>query len=85
MVKFLLLALFDGDHPALAMRCCTALRALWNTGEIDVPIGLNEAAPRTRTAVERVLPGVEGVSADPQSYKYPMMSVDTCQAWGDRA
>lgn len=73
MVKFLLLALFYGDHPALAMRCCMSLRALWNTGEVDVRIGLNAVSPRTRAVVERMLPGVDVISADPQIYKFPMM------------
>ncbi|QJW85678.1 hypothetical protein HK414_28050 [Ramlibacter terrae] len=73
MVKFLLLALFYGDHPELAARCCTTLRALWNTGQVDVRIGLNEVSPRTRAVVDGLLPGVDVISADPQIYKYPMM------------
>ena len=47
VAKFLVLALFYGDHPALARRCATTLRALWNTGRVDLRIGLNEASPAT--------------------------------------
>lgn len=73
MVKFLVLALFYGDHPALAQRCAASLRALWNTGQVDVRIGFNEASPRSRAIVEQLLPGVPCECADPQIYKYPMM------------
>lgn len=73
MVKFLVMALFYGDHPELARRCCASLRALWNTGRVDLRVGLNEASPRTRAVVAQMLPGVESDAADPQIYKYPMM------------
>ncbi|RYY98749.1 MAG: hypothetical protein EOO24_18125 [Comamonadaceae bacterium] len=73
MVKFLVLALFYGDHPELAQRCGATLRALWNTGRVDMRIGLNEASPRTRAVLEHLLPGVPFDSADPQIYKFPMM------------
>ncbi|HEX2547598.1 MAG TPA: hypothetical protein VHL79_22130 [Ramlibacter sp.] len=73
MVKFLVLSLFYGDHPQLAQRCGMTLRALWNTGRVDLRIGLNEVAPRSRAILQELLPGVEMLSADPQIYKYPMM------------
>ncbi|MCG2594646.1 hypothetical protein LZ009_17855 [Ramlibacter sp. XY19] len=73
MVKFLVLALFYGDHPELAQRCGATLRALWNTGRVDLRIGLNEVSPRTRAVLDRLLPGVDAIAADPQIYKYPMM------------
>lgn len=73
MVKFLVLALFYGDHPALAQRCAASLRALWNTGQVDVRLGFNEVSARSRAIVESLLPGVEAEAADPQIYKYPMM------------
>lgn len=73
MVKFLILALFYGDHPELAQRCGETLRALWNTGQADLRIGLNAVSPRSRAVLERLLPGVAMEVADPQVYKYPMM------------
>lgn len=73
MVKFLVLALFYGDHPELAQRCGHSLRALWNTGEVDLRIGLNEVSARSRAVLEELLPGVESEVADPQIYKYPMI------------
>jgi hypothetical protein len=73
VVKFLVLALFYGDHPELARRCGNTLRALWNTGRVDLRIGLNEASARTRAVLDALLPGVETESAEPQIYKYPMM------------
>lgn len=73
MVKFLVLALFYGDHPELAARCGASLRALWNTGQVDVRIGFNDASARTRAVVDRLLPGVPCEVAEPQIYKYPMM------------
>jgi hypothetical protein len=73
MAKFLVLALFYGDHPALAQRCGATLRALWNTGKVDLRIGLNEVSPRSRAILEGLLPGVDLLSADPQIYKYPML------------
>ena len=73
VVKFLVLALFYGDHPQLARRCGGTLRALWNTGQVDLRIGLNEASERTRAVLEALLPGVPTTSADPQIYKYPML------------
>lgn len=73
VVKFLVLALFYGDHPELARRCGNTLRALWNTGRVDLRIGLNEASARTRAVLDELLPGVETESAVPQIYKYPMM------------
>src|SRR4051812_24761686 len=73
VVKFLVLALFYGDHPQLAERCGTTLRALWNTGKADVRIGLNEVSPGSRAILDRLLPGVPRTAADPQIYKYPMM------------
>jgi hypothetical protein len=73
MVKFLVLALFYGDHPELAQRCGQTLRALWNTGRVDLRIGLNEVSPRSRAVLDALLPGVSNESADPQIYKCPMM------------
>ncbi|HEY8357589.1 MAG TPA: hypothetical protein VIL30_09030 [Ramlibacter sp.] len=73
MVKFLVLALFYGDHPELALRCGASLRALWNTGRVDLRIGLNEASPRTRAVLDELLPGIHRESAEPQIYKHPMM------------
>lgn len=73
LVKFLLLALFYGDHPELARRCGQTLRALRNTGEVDLRIGLNEASPHTRAVLQQLLPGVDTEEADPQIYKYPML------------
>lgn len=72
VVKFLVLALFYGDHPQLAARCGASLRALWNTGQVDVRIGLNEVSPRSRAILDALLPGVPVTLADPQIYKYPM-------------
>jgi hypothetical protein len=73
MVKFLVLALFYGDYPALAQRCASSLRLLWNTGRVDLRVGFNEVAPRSRAIVGELLPGAETESAQPQIYKYPMM------------
>lgn len=73
VVKFLVLALFYGDHPALAQRCGRTLRALWNTGQVDVRIGLNEVSARSGAVLHELLPGVDTEAADPQIYKYPMM------------
>lgn len=73
MVKFLVLALFYGDHPELALRCGQSLRALWNTGQVDLRIGLNETSARSRAILDQLLPGVEAEAADPQIYKYPML------------
>lgn len=73
MVKFLVLALFYGDHPELAQRCGRTLRALWNTGQVDLRIGLNEVSERSRGVLQALLPGVHAESADPQIYKNPMM------------
>lgn len=73
MVKFLVLALFYGDHPALAQRCGATLRRLWNTGRVDLRIGLNEVSAGSRAILDGLLPGVPTESADPQIYKYPMM------------
>jgi hypothetical protein len=73
VVKFLVLALFYGDHPQLARRCAGTLRALWNSGRVDLRIGLNEVSARSRAILDQLLPGVEQVVADPQIYKHPMM------------
>jgi hypothetical protein len=73
MVKFLVLALFYGDHPELAQRCGWTLRALWNTGRVDLRIGLNEVSARSRAVLDALLPGVPMERADPQIYKSPMM------------
>ena len=73
VVKFLVLALFYGDHPELAQRCGATLRALWNTGHVDVRIGLNEVTARTRAVLDQLLPGVAMTAVNPQIYKYPMM------------
>jgi hypothetical protein len=72
-MKFLVLALFHGDHPALARRCGDTLRRLWNTGQVDLRVGLNAVAPASHQLLVQLLPGVPMVSADPQVYKYPMM------------
>lgn len=71
--KFLVCALFYGDYPALAQRCAMSLRALRDTGLVDLRIGLNEVSPRCRALIDAALPGVHSVAADPQIYKYPMM------------
>lgn len=73
VVKFLVLALFYGDHPELALRCGQTLRALWNTGRVDLRLGLNEVSPRSREVLDALLPGVDRIEADPQIYKFPMM------------
>jgi hypothetical protein len=73
MVKFLVLALFYGDYPQLAQRCGATLRALWNTGLVDLRIGCNEVSPATARVLAELLPGVPTESADPQIYKNPMM------------
>lgn len=72
MVKFLVLALFYGDHPELAYRCGTTLRALWNTGRVDLRIGLNEVSPAAEAVLDELLPGVAKETARPQIYKNPM-------------
>jgi hypothetical protein len=72
-VKFLVCALFYGDFPALAQRCAQSLRALRDTGVVDLRIGLNEVSAASRTLIEQALPGADAVCADPQIYKYPMM------------
>ncbi len=72
MVKFLVLALFYGDHPQLARRCGATLRALWNTGRVDMRIGLNEVSPAAEAVLDELLPGVPRESARPQIYKNPM-------------
>jgi hypothetical protein len=71
--KFLVLALFYGDHPDLAQRCGETLRRLWNTGQVDLRFGLNEVSPRAQAILAQLLPGVPAERADPQIYKYPMM------------
>lgn len=71
--KFLVCALFYGDFPALAQRCALSLRALHDTGAVDLRIGLNEVSAASRAVIEATLPGVETLHADPQIYKYPMM------------
>jgi hypothetical protein len=73
LVKFLVLALFYGDHPQLARRCGGTLRALWNTGQVDLRIGLNEVSAASREILDELLPGVPREEADPQVYKYPML------------
>jgi len=73
VVKFLVLALFYGDHPELALRCGHTLRALWNTGRVDLRIGLNEVSDRSRAVLDELLPGVDRIEANPQIYKFPMM------------
>jgi hypothetical protein len=83
MVKFLVLGLFYGDHPELAQRCGETLRALWNTGQVDLRIGLNEVSARSRAVLDQLLPGVPRTSADPQIYKYPMMRRLVAEYAGD--
>ena len=73
MPKFLVLALFYGDHPQLARRCGGTLRALWNTGKVDLRIGLNEVSATSRAILDEMLPGVPREEADPQIYKHPMI------------
>ncbi len=73
MVKFLVLALFYGDHPELARRCGLTLRSLWNTGRIDLRVGLNAVSLRSRVILDDLLPEVPMEAADPQIWKYPMM------------
>jgi hypothetical protein len=72
-VKFLVCALFHGDHPTLAQRCAGTLRRLWLTGRVDMRIGANEVSPRTAQILSTLLPDVPLLAADPQLYKYPMM------------
>lgn len=72
-MKFLVLALFYGDHSQLARRCAMSLRALWNTGRVDLRLGLNEPSPRTLAVLDELLPGVPRTVCTPQIYKYPMM------------
>lgn len=72
-LKFLVCALFYGDFPALAQRCALTLRALRDTGAVDIRIGLNEVSARSLALIEAALPGVDQLRADPQIYKYPMM------------
>ena len=72
-VKFLVCALFYGDYPDLAQRCAASIRALRDTGQVDVRIGLNEVSPRSAALIDAALPGVERIGAVPQIYKYPMM------------
>lgn len=73
MVKFLVCALFYGDFPLLAQRCAGTLRALRATGRVDLRVGLNAVSPATRQVIDTLLPGVDGIAADPQIYKFPMM------------
>lgn len=73
MVKFLVLALFYGDHPELALRCGRTLRDLHATGQVDLRIGLNEVSPRARAVLDELLPGVPMERAEPQIHKCPMM------------
>jgi hypothetical protein len=73
VVKFLVLALFYGDHPPLAQRCGSTLRALWNTGKVDLRIGLNEVSGPSRAILDALLPGVPREEASPQIYKFPML------------
>lgn len=72
-VKFLVCALFYGDFPALAQRCAQSLRALRDTGAVDLRIGLNEVSAASRAVIGATLAGVQTLHADPQIYKYPMM------------
>ncbi|MDB5874674.1 MAG: hypothetical protein JWQ07_4116 [Ramlibacter sp.] len=71
--QFLVCALFHGDHPQLAERCSLSLKALRDTGRVDLRIGMNEVAPRSAELIRAALPGVEAIEATPQIYKYPMM------------
>ncbi len=71
--RFLVCALFYGDFPALAQRCALSLRALRDTGAVDLRIGLNEVSPASRALIDATLPGVDFIEASPQIYKYPMM------------
>ena len=71
--KFLVCALFYGDFPTLAQRCAQSLRALRDTGAVDLRIGLNEVSPGSRAIIDATLPGVDAIHADPQIYKDPMM------------
>ncbi len=73
MAKFLVLALFYGNHPELARRCGHTLRALWNTGAVDLRLGLNAVSRETEAVLDELLPGVPRAVADPQVYKYPML------------
>jgi hypothetical protein len=73
LVKFLVCALFYGDHPQLARRCAATLRLLWLTGKVDVRIGLNEVSPASRAIIDALLPDADRIEADPQIYKFPMM------------
>ena len=66
-------ALFYGDYPALARRCAQSLRALRDTGQVDMRIGLNEVSPASHAIIEATLPGVDAIHANPQIYKDPMM------------
>lgn len=72
-LKFLVCALFYGDHPALAQRCAQSLAALRATGLVDMRIGLNEVSDRSAALIAAALPDVDEVRARPQLYKYPMM------------
>lgn len=71
--RFLVCALFYGDYPALAQRCARSLRALRDTGEVALRIGLNEVSDASRALIDAELPGVDCIAANPQIYKYPMM------------
>jgi hypothetical protein len=73
LVKFLVCALFYGDHPDLAQRCATSLRGLRATGRVDLRLGLNDVSPATRAVLDALLPGAERIDASPQIYKFPMM------------
>ncbi|MBX3654189.1 MAG: UDP-glucose/GDP-mannose dehydrogenase family protein [Ramlibacter sp.] len=72
-LKFLVCALFYGDFPVLAQRCARTLRALQDTGAVDLRIGLNEVSARSLALIDELLPGVDRITASPQIYKYPMM------------
>lgn len=76
-LKFLVCALFHGDYPALARRCALSLRALRDTGQVDLRIGLNEVSAAALRQIDAALPGmvpgVDQLHANPQIYKYPMM------------
>ncbi|MEZ0309762.1 MAG: hypothetical protein ACAH21_17695 [Ramlibacter sp.] len=71
--KFLVCALFHGDFPQLAQRCALSLKALRDTGRVDLRIGLNEVSAGSAALIAQALPDVESVAAVPQIYKYPMM------------